>query len=132
MERKTLEMNAADLARGGEAEEQSERGTEERKKSVSVSSWRIRRARLAPSAARIPISRRRAVPRARRIFSMFMQASSRTKAERMRKRPAMATKELLAYGIGRAFISESTVTVDHLSVAGYWAASRAVMTSTED
>src|SRR6516165_1241413 len=48
------------------------------KSTLSVKSWPIRRALLAPITNRIPISRRRPEERARRRLAMFTQAMSST------------------------------------------------------
>ena len=48
----------------------------------SISNWRTMRPRLAPSAVRTAISRRRAVPRASSRLAMFAHAISRTAADR--------------------------------------------------
>ena len=55
---------------------------------LSVSSWRARRPRLAPIAARIASSRWRATPRDRNRFATFAQAMSRTSTT-----PAASTSE---------------------------------------
>ncbi|HEX7085183.1 MAG TPA: hypothetical protein VF198_02385 [Vicinamibacterales bacterium] len=47
---------------------------------LSASSWRTRRARLAPMAARTAISRSRSTPRASSRFAMLAQATSSSAA----------------------------------------------------
>ena len=132
MERKTLEMNAADLARGGEAEEQSERGTEERKEK-RFGEQLADQARAAGAERRSDshFAQTRSAAGEKDIFDVHAGQQQDESGED-EEEASDGDEGIIGVRDWSRICSESTVTVDHLSVAGYWAASRAVMTSTED
>ena len=87
-------------------------------KRLSVRSWRMRRTRPAPNAARTASSLARPEARTRRRFARFTQVTTRTSATIARKTVTTSGIVFEAFGSGRAMRSEIRVTVMSLFGCG--------------